>query len=140
MLADSNNHKLETKDLPDWLEPKKTQEDKTSNYTQERVTPTEELLKHRRSSSDKINQDVSNIIDITVIFFYLQFCITLQVNIQENETNITESLPREKERFKKFSVSQNIENNKIEKRKIEQDYPKVSSNNISCKKTKEICI
>lgn len=62
--------KLETKDLPDWLEPKKTQEDEASNYTQERI-PTEELFKHRRSNSDKIIQDVNYIITNTVVSFYL---------------------------------------------------------------------
>ncbi|XP_012216411.1 fas-binding factor 1-like [Linepithema humile] len=101
--TDSNNDKLETKDLPDWLEPKKTQEDKTSNYTQERTMPTEELFKHRRSDSDKIIQDVTN--------------------IQENETRVTESLPHEKERLRKLSDSQNIETNESEKRKIKEDYP-----------------
>lgn len=64
--ADVNRQKPETKDyLPDWLEPKKTQEDKSSDYVQDKVTPTEELFsKHRRSSSDKIIQGVSSNIDI----------------------------------------------------------------------------
>lgn len=64
--ADVNRQKSETKDyLPDWLEPKKAPEDKSSDYVQDRVTPTEELFsKHRRSSSDKIIQEVSNNIDM----------------------------------------------------------------------------
>lgn len=56
--ADSNRQKSENKEyLPDWLEPKQT--DKNSDYTQERHT--EELFnRHRRSSSDKIIQEVSS--------------------------------------------------------------------------------
>lgn len=65
--ADLNKQKLEIKEyLPNWLEPKKAPEDKkNSDYVQDRVTPTEELFsKHRRSSSDKIIQEVSSIIDV----------------------------------------------------------------------------
>jgi len=59
--ADSNRQKSENKEyLPDWLEPKKTAENKNSDYIQDK--PTEELFnRHRRSSSDKIIQEVSNI-------------------------------------------------------------------------------
>jgi hypothetical protein len=58
--ADSNRQKSENKEyLPDWLEPKKT-EDKNGDYIQDK--PTEELFnRHKRSSSDKIIQEVSNI-------------------------------------------------------------------------------
>jgi len=46
------------------LEPKK-EEDKSNDYVQNRVTPTEELFsKHKRSSTDKINREVSNITGI----------------------------------------------------------------------------
>jgi len=64
--ADLGRQKLETKEyLPDWLEPKKAPEDKNSDYAQNRVTPTEELFnKHKRSSTDKIIPEVSNITDI----------------------------------------------------------------------------
>jgi len=63
--ADLGRQKLETKEyLPDWLEPKKT-EDKSSDYVQNRVTSTEELFsKHKRSSTDKVIREVSNIIGV----------------------------------------------------------------------------
>jgi len=63
--ADLGRQKLETKEyLPDWLEPKKA-ENKSSDYVQNRVTPTEELFsKHKRSSTDKIIREVSNITNV----------------------------------------------------------------------------
>ncbi|KYN01175.1 Fas-binding factor 1 like protein [Cyphomyrmex costatus] len=62
MSTDLDKQKLEIKEhLPNWLEPKKSEDKKSSDYVQDRVTPTEELFsKHRRSSSDKIIQDQSN--------------------------------------------------------------------------------
>lgn len=61
--ADLSRQKFESKEyLPDWLEPKKAAEDKSSDYVQDRLTPTKELFnKHRRSSSDKIIPEVSSI-------------------------------------------------------------------------------
>jgi len=64
--ADLSRQKLETKEyLPDWLEPKKAPENKSSDYVQNRVIPAEELFsKHKRSSTDKIIQEVSNITSV----------------------------------------------------------------------------
>ncbi|XP_077266011.1 fas-binding factor 1 twitchy isoform X2 [Temnothorax americanus] len=104
--ADLSRQKLETEEyLPDWLEPKKTPEDKSDDI-QDRVTPTEELFisKHRRSSSDKIIRGVANV-------------------PQEDKTMVAESLPREKGRSSKSSGSQK-EINEYEKQQIEENYSK----------------
>ncbi|XP_071627650.1 uncharacterized protein Twy [Temnothorax longispinosus] len=104
--ADLSRQKLETKEyLPDWLEPKKTPEDK-SDDTQDRVTPTEELFisKHRRSSSDKIIRGVADV-------------------PQEDKTMVAESLPHEKERLSKSLGSQK-EINEYEKQEVEENYSK----------------
>lgn len=97
----SSKQKIETKQyLPDWLEPKKTIEDKNSDYIQDKTMPTEELFsRHRRFSSDKI--------------------------VQEDETRVTESLPLEKKEL--TSDNQKIEINENEKRKTE-DHHKVREN------------
>jgi len=94
--ADSSKQKIETKQyLPDWLEPKKTTEDKNSDYIQDKIMPEKLFSRHR--SSDKI--------------------------VQEDETRVAESLPHEKKEFTS-SDNQKIEMNEYEKRKTE-DYHKV---------------
>lgn len=71
--ADSIRQKSETKEyLPEWLEIKKSSEDKSADHTQDRATPIEELYRHRKSSSDKIVQDVGNIIYVVKIEFKLE--------------------------------------------------------------------
>ncbi|GAB1863771.1 Fas-binding factor 1 [Camponotus japonicus] len=93
--ADSSKQKIETKQyLPDWLEPKKTTEDKNSDYIQDKIMPEELFSRHR--SSDKI--------------------------VQEDETRVAESLPHEKKELTS-SDNQKIEMNEYEKRKTE-DYHK----------------
>lgn len=96
MSTDLSKQKIETKQyLPDWLEPKKTTEDKNSNYIQDKTMPTEELFsRHRRSSSDKI--------------------------VQEDETRVAESLPHEKKEL--TSDNKKIEMNENEKRKTEDNH------------------
>ncbi|KAL6266223.1 hypothetical protein P5V15_003083 [Pogonomyrmex californicus] len=104
--ADVNKQKSEIKEyLPDWLEPKKDKilEDKSSDYIQDTVTSTEELFKHRSSSSDKIIHMIAN------------------VSQQEDETRI-ESLSHKKERLSKLSDSQKVQIN--EKRETEKNDPK----------------
>ncbi|XP_025986119.1 golgin subfamily A member 4 isoform X1 [Solenopsis invicta] len=104
--ADPSRQKLETKEyLPDWLEPKKTPEDKTSDHVQERVTPTEELFSKHRSSSDKIIQGVANV-------------------SQEDKTMVARPLPHEKERLSQFSDNQGIEINEHKTQEIEENYSK----------------
>lgn len=78
--ADSNRQKAQSKEyLPDWLEPKRTAEDKSSDYAQNR--PTEELFnKHRRSSSDKVIQDVSN-----------NYCDIIKIILSYNVLHATDS-------------------------------------------------
>ncbi|XP_011697457.1 PREDICTED: fas-binding factor 1 homolog isoform X2 [Wasmannia auropunctata] len=107
--ADLGRQKSETKEyLPDWLEPKKIQEDKSSDYVQDRVTPTEELFsRHKRSSSDKIVQGVANV-------------------SQEDKTMIPKSLPHEKEKLSRLSDNQEVEINEHEKQEIEENYSKSS--------------
>ncbi|EFN89448.1 Fas-binding factor 1, partial [Harpegnathos saltator] len=97
--ADSVRRKSETKEyLPEWLEIKKSSEDKSVDYTQDRVTPIEELYsRHTKSSSDKIAQGV--------------------MKVQEKESKLSESLPREKGQLIKSSNNQE-EINEQEKQKV----------------------
>ncbi|XP_072767189.1 uncharacterized protein Twy isoform X2 [Anoplolepis gracilipes] len=105
--ADLSRQKSETKQyLPDWLEPKKTIGNKNSNYVQDKITPAEELFnRHRRLSSDNI--------------------------VQEDETRVVESLPPEKKELTKSLNNQKIEINENEKRKIEEDYHKSNTIDVS---------
>ncbi|XP_018317647.1 golgin subfamily A member 4 [Mycetomoellerius zeteki] len=109
--ADLNKQKLEIKEyLPNWLEPKKAPEDKkNSDYVQDRVTPTEELFsKHRRSSSDKIIQEMP----------------------QGDKIMVNKSLPHEKKKSSNLSDNQEIEINKYEKQEIEENYSKPSNTTV----------
>ncbi|XP_032676938.1 trichohyalin-like [Odontomachus brunneus] len=120
--ADSIRRKSETKEyLPEWLEIKKSSEDKSADHTQDRATPIEELYsRHRRSSSDKVVQEAANI-------------------QQKEESRLSESLPQEKEKLMK-SLDNQKEINEQEKWKVsvEEDQRNhrtntvvVSSSNVS---------
>ncbi|XP_020299137.1 golgin subfamily A member 4-like isoform X2 [Pseudomyrmex gracilis] len=101
--ADSSNRQKETKEyLPDWLESKPISEN--TDFIQDKVTPTDEFDRRRRSSSDKMHEVVNA--------------------QQEDETKLVGSLPYEKEKPIKSSNSQTVEIDKVKKRKSEEDYPK----------------
>ncbi|XP_018348196.1 PREDICTED: golgin subfamily A member 4-like isoform X2 [Trachymyrmex septentrionalis] len=107
--ADLDKQKLEIKEyLPNWLEPKKVPEDKkSSDYVQDRVTPTDDLFsKYRRASSDKIIQEMSQ------------------------DDKITKSLPQEKKKLSNLSDNQEIEINEYEKQEIEENYSKQSNTTV----------
>ncbi|XP_018397134.1 PREDICTED: golgin subfamily A member 4-like [Cyphomyrmex costatus] len=110
MSTDLDKQKLEIKEhLPNWLEPKKSEDKKSSDYVQDRVTPTEELFsKHRRSSSDKIIQDIP----------------------QGDKIMVTKSLPHEKQKLSNLSDNQEIEINEYEKQEIEENYSKQSNTKV----------
>ncbi|KAL0122927.1 hypothetical protein PUN28_007531 [Cardiocondyla obscurior] len=95
--ADLNKQKLESKEhFPDWLESKKAPEDKSSDV-QNKIIPIEESFsKHSRSSSDKIIQEVANV-------------------LYEDKITEAKSLPYEKERLSKLSDNQKIKSNEYEK-------------------------
>lgn len=130
--ADLSRQKFESKEyLPDWLEPKKAAEDKSSDYVQDKLTPTEELFnKHRRSSSDKIVPEAGSITDIKMIlliikngFHFLNYLLQVENVSQEDKIMIAKSLPHEKE-----SLSKSLDNQKIDinEQGIEDNYSKVS--------------
>ncbi|XP_011875456.1 PREDICTED: centrosomal protein of 290 kDa-like isoform X2 [Vollenhovia emeryi] len=103
--ADVSRQKMEPKEyLPDWLEPRKAPEEKSGDYIQDRVTPTEELFsKHGRSGSDKVIQGT---------------------NVpQEDRTTVAKILPHEKDRVSKLD-NQKIEINEHEKQEMEGNYYK----------------
>lgn len=93
--AGLSRQKSETKQyLPDWLKPKEATE---NDYVQDKIVPTEELFsrQHRKSNSDKINQ--------------------------EDKTKVAESLPHEKKESIKLLDNQKLEINEYENRKIEEN-------------------
>ncbi|XP_011065412.1 PREDICTED: probable E3 ubiquitin-protein ligase bre1 [Acromyrmex echinatior] len=109
--AELDKQKLEIKEyLPNWLEPKKVSEDKkSSDYVQDKVTPTEELFsKYRRASSDKIIQEMP----------------------QDDKIMVTKSLPQEKKKLLNLSDNQEIEINEYEKQEIEENYAKQSNTTV----------